>query len=125
MAIGIAVSWWLGESAARACSGGLTAPMAAFPAPGATDVSPQTSIVLRNVNVDDPRAGLTLLANGSPVPLPAISRLGSGVTPVGYADFARLSGPLMPSTDYTLVIAGTGAGGSTTVELTHFSTSAT
>jgi len=69
--------------------------------------------------------GLMLLANGSQVPLPAISPLGSGLTPAGYADFSLLSGPLMPSTNYTLVSAGTGADGPTTVELTHFSTSAT
>jgi len=100
--------------------------MAAFPAPGATDVSPQTSIVLRT-DFDALPAGLALLANGSQVPLPAISKLGPGLTPAGHAIFFQLYGPLMPSTNYALVIAGsaTGASGPSPVELTHFSTSAT
>jgi len=123
-AVGIATGFGLTERAARACSPGMSAPTTAFPAAGATEVSPQTSIVLRTGS-DGLPAGLALLANGSPVPLPVITRLGSGLTPAGHATFFQLRGPLMPSTNYALVSAGTGAGGPMTAELTHFSTSAT
>lgn len=117
-------SFALTERVAGACGGGMAPPSAAYPAAGATEVSPQTSIIVRS-EFDGLPAGLALFANGSAVPLPPAIRLDIGYTGAGRSWFFQLSGPLMPSTSYTLVSAAPGAaGGTATVELTHFSTSA-
>jgi MYXO-CTERM domain-containing protein len=115
----------LTEEEAGACGGGMVAPIAAFPAPGATDVPLETAIVVRSGSEGMP-GGLNLLVNGSAVPLPASLPLGHGLTPEGHAWFFQLAGRLMPSTSYALVIASPNpdASGAATVELTHFSTSA-
>ena len=100
----------------QACSGGMPVKGSAFPATGAADVSPETSIVLVSGG-DALPAGLTLLANGAAVPLPFITFMGHGLTATGFGSFFKLQGPLEPSTDYTLRAASD--------ELTHFTTAAT
>lgn len=110
----------MGSRAAHACSGGQSAPTAAFPGAGATGVSPQSSLFVVS-GVNGPPA-LSLKANGAVVALPAVINLGQGLTADGWATFSRLAGPLQPSSDYVLEAAA--SDGSPT-ELTHFSTAAT
>jgi len=104
----------------RACGGGLAASDSALPPTGATEVSPETSIILVTGGLAIP-ADLHLLAEGVELPLPAIASIGQGMTASGGASFWRLLGaPLSPSTSYVLE---TGAGASAKV-LTQFSTAA-
>ena len=112
----VAVPFSLVAPPSQACSGGMAAKGTAFPATGAVDVSPETSIVLVSSGAALP-AGLSLLANGVAVPLPSITFMGPGLTATGFGSFFKLQGPLEPSTDYTLRAASD--------ELTHFSTAAT
>lgn len=85
---------------ALACSES-PAPLAAFPASGATDVPPASSIVVvgrRGV----PPLGLSLQAAGTPVFLLPTQSLGVGRASEMLAEFYRLPGPLEPGTAYVL-----------------------
>jgi uncharacterized protein (TIGR03382 family) len=103
---------------ANACGGYPSAPLTSVPSTGATDVSPHTSLMV--MGGDGSPAGLTLEANGQPVPLPALQSLGHGFLPRGRAMFWRFQGPLVPSTTYVLRVQE--AAGSR--ELTRFTTAA-
>ena len=102
----------------NACSGRPAATPTAFPASGAANVSPYTSIIVA-AGAND-LAGLTLEAGGQIVPLPSILTLGSGVLGSTGATFYRLAVGLSPSTSYVLSMLDNGA----TRELTRFTTAA-
>jgi hypothetical protein len=99
---------------ARACGGRAPTPAAAFPGPGATEVSPQSSIFVSTPSGFP--AALTVEANGQAVPLPAGQPLGSG--PVG--SWLRLPGPLSAGASYVVRVHEEGVAN----ELTHFTTAA-
>jgi hypothetical protein len=97
---------------ARACAGRPPAPVTAFPANGATGVSPKSSIFV-SVPSGLP-AGLVVQANGQPISLPAGQPLGTG--PSGA--WLRLPGGLAPSTSYVVSVQENGV----PRELTRFTT---
>jgi hypothetical protein len=103
---------------AQACSGGSSAAPTAFPASGAANVSPYTSIIIA-AGASQP-SGLTLDAGGQTVTLPSILTLGSGLLGSSIATFYRLPLYLATSTSYTLSALDNG----TSRELTHFTTAA-
>ena len=103
---------------AQACSGRASATPTAFPASGAADVSPYTSIIIA-AGASLP-SGLTLDAGGGSVTLPSLLTLGSGLLGSSNAIFYRLPLYLATSTSYTLSALDSG----TSRELTHFTTAA-
>jgi uncharacterized protein (TIGR03382 family) len=103
---------------AIACGGFPSSPLVAVPAMGAAGVSPQTSIMV--IGGSGAPAGLTLEANGQPVPVPALDPLGPGFLPGGWAKFWRFHETLAPSTTYVLRIQEPAG----SRELTRFTTAA-
>ena len=95
-------------AAARACSGRMT-PWLAFPGPGATEVSPQSSIYVSGIR---DTAGLTVELNGQPVSLGRTESLSS--------EWWRVQAGLLPGTSY--VVRGLDNG--VPRELTRFTTAA-
>ena len=112
----VLVAWWSGP--AQACSGRPSAAPTAFPASGASNVSPYTSIIIA-AGASLP-SGLTLEAGSQSVTLPSILTLGSGMLGNSVATFYRLPLYLATSTSYTLSALDNGA----SRELTHFTTAA-
>ncbi|MFL5305257.1 MAG: hypothetical protein ACJ8F1_08590 [Polyangia bacterium] len=107
---------------ARACSPISPPPPSAIPRTGATGVSTETSIVV--VLPREP-FGVSVTADGQPVPVSGWRGLGSGIDSRGGATgFWQLTlGMLAPSADYIVTLPnGAQDGGSTT--LTSFSTAA-
>jgi hypothetical protein len=99
---------------AQACSAPLPEPTTAWPSTGAVDVPPESSILVRAPR--DGVTGMSLEANGQPVPLAGTDELGAGRANKYY----RVRAALAPNTIYTLRAP---FGGGTT-ELTRFTTGA-
>ena len=108
----------LAPGVASACGGLGPAPLTALPATGASEVSPQTSVMVIG-GIGAP-SGLTLEANGQPVPVPALDTLSRGFLSGGLGTVWRFHETLAPSTTYVLrAQEATG-----TRELTRFTTAA-
>jgi len=97
----MAVSW-AGVRAASACSAPPQVETTAFPAAGAIDVSPMSSLFLVARGPTIPP--LVLVENGVELPgNPTIQTLGTGTLGYRYGTFWRLTRPLLPSSTYALV----------------------
>jgi hypothetical protein len=101
------------------CEGSYSTASSAFPASGATDVSPMTSVVL--VSSTRTPTGLTVQVGGQAVDFPNLTFLGHGLAKDGSAFFWYLNGSLSPSTTYVLSDQESGV----THALTRFTTAAT
>ena len=108
---------------AWACGGGEPGPLAVFPGPGASDVSPQSSIVVVTGPGGLLATSLTLEAGGAPVAVPIPTVLGDGLAAGRPARFLRFAGPLLPGTPYVLRALEPGAAAPR--EVTRFTTAAT
>jgi hypothetical protein len=116
----VLVSFAFQARSAHACGGRSAAAPTAFPASGASEVSPYTSIIVA-AGPSLP-AGLSLEVGGQSVPLASILTLGSGLLGGGgEATFYRIPLYLSVSSSYTL---STTADNGARRELTHFTTAA-
>jgi MYXO-CTERM domain-containing protein len=106
------------SSAAHACGGQAPAPAQAWPMTDTPLVSPTGSVIVASGEMR-PEPHFEVLSNGSVLPTPSLTLLGDGFAIGGLARFWSLSGPLSPTTAYSIRQMAPG-----TAELSHFTTSA-